>query len=115
MGEIQEPLPLVHKLPGRPVNFIIMQISVVTAPTAVVLRRTPPSNELQSSSRFNKTTAVPWKAGALVHREPPLDDHAPEKSRQEMPKGSNFCSETAALGVGFVCKGPGNSGDFSRA
>jgi hypothetical protein len=50
-----------------------------------------------------------------THREPPLDNHAPEKSGQERPEEPKSCSEIESLGVGFERKRARNSGFFSSA
>jgi hypothetical protein len=50
-----------------------------------------------------------------THREPPLDNHVPEKSGQERPEEPKSCSEIESLGVGFERKRARNSGFFSRA
>jgi hypothetical protein len=49
-----------------------------------------------------------------MHRKPPLDNQAPEKSGQERPEGVKSCSEIAPLGVGFWRERAGNPGPFSR-
>jgi hypothetical protein len=57
----------------------------------------------------------PYQHVIDVHREPPLDNLAPEKFGQERPRRPKSCSEMEVLGVGFESKCARNSGIFSRA
>jgi hypothetical protein len=49
-----------------------------------------------------------------MHRERPLDNHAPEKSGREGPKGPGSSLKMAALGVGFARKRADGSGFFRQ-
>ena len=50
-----------------------------------------------------------------MHRKPPLDNQALEKSGQERPVGVKSCSEIAPLGVGFWRNVPVIRGLFREA
>jgi hypothetical protein len=49
-----------------------------------------------------------------MHREPPLNNHAPEKSGLENPKGPKSCSQIESLGVGFERECAGKPGIFGE-
>jgi hypothetical protein len=50
-----------------------------------------------------------------MHRKPPLDNQAPEKSRAECRNTPKSCPESTLLGIGFEPKCARNSGVFSGA
>lgn len=70
-----------------------------------------------STIRFVVRNGIRCSATALsvVHRGPPLDNHAPEKCGQERPQAPESCSEMALFGVGSERKGAGKLGPSCEA
>jgi hypothetical protein len=49
-----------------------------------------------------------------MHREPPLDNQAPEKTRGERPNRPKCCPAWARFGISFVRKGGGIWGLYRK-
>src|SRR5260370_754975 len=95
---------------------LTIPLSILATPTSLSSKPSCPLwDQLQTRGYLSQMSASPSEADSEMHREPPLDNHAPEKFGKERPKGSNSCSESESLGVGFETKCAGNSAGFSRA